>query len=61
MDDLLLAASSRQLMNSIKAKLSVAFKMHNLREAKYILVHCILSLGIKINCDWKLQTVSLSQ
>ncbi|KIK72657.1 hypothetical protein PAXRUDRAFT_21735 [Paxillus rubicundulus Ve08.2h10] len=53
-DNLLLAASSRQFMNSMKANLSVAFKMHDLGEAKYI-------LGIKINRDHKLRTISLSQ
>ncbi|KIK72155.1 hypothetical protein PAXRUDRAFT_22330 [Paxillus rubicundulus Ve08.2h10] len=41
-------------MNSIKAKLLAAFKMRDLGEAKYI-------LGIEINQDRKLQTISLSQ
>ncbi|KIJ06565.1 hypothetical protein PAXINDRAFT_35872, partial [Paxillus involutus ATCC 200175] len=51
---LLLAASSRKFMDSVKAKLSVAFKMRDLGEAKYI-------LGIEINRDRKLRTISLSQ
>ncbi|KIK96936.1 hypothetical protein PAXRUDRAFT_137362 [Paxillus rubicundulus Ve08.2h10] len=54
-DDLLLTASSSQFMNSIKAKLSAAFKMCNLREAKYIL------RLLKTNWDHKLRTISLSQ
>jgi len=41
-------------MNSIKAKLSTAFKMRDLGEAKYI-------LGIEIKRNHKLRTISLSQ
>ena len=41
-------------MNSVKAKLSAAFKMRDLREAKYI-------LRIEIKWNRKLQTISLSQ
>ena len=41
-------------MDSIKAKLSSSFKMQDLGEAKYI-------LGIEINCNHTLQTISLSQ
>ena len=36
-DDLLLAASFRSYMNSIKEILSSSFKMHDLEEAKYLL------------------------
>jgi len=53
-DDLLLAATTRKFMNSMKAKLSAAFKMRDLGEAKYI-------LGIEIKRNHKLQTISLSQ
>ena len=47
MDNLLLAASSRSYMNSIKEMLSSSFKMHDLGEAKYL-------LGVEIQRDRKL-------
>ena len=53
-NDLLLAATTRKFMDSIKAKLSASFKMWDLGEAKYI-------VGIKIKRNHKLQTISLSQ
>ena len=46
-NDLLLAASTRKFMDSVKAQLSTAFKMQNLEEAKLI-------LGIEIKRDHKL-------
>ena len=46
-DDLLLAATTRKFMDSIKAKLSASFKMRDLGEAKYI-------LGIEIKRNRKL-------
>ncbi|KIK72153.1 hypothetical protein PAXRUDRAFT_128205, partial [Paxillus rubicundulus Ve08.2h10] len=51
---LILAASSRQFMNSIKAKFSVAFKMCQNKPSTYV-------LRIEINRDCKLCTISLSQ
>ncbi|KIJ15153.1 hypothetical protein PAXINDRAFT_38949, partial [Paxillus involutus ATCC 200175] len=48
------AATTRKLVDSIKAKLSASFKMHDLGEAKYI-------LGIEIKRNRKLHTISLSQ
>ena len=53
-DDLLLEASSRSYMNSIKEMLSSTFTMHDLGEAKFL-------LGIEIQRDWRLRTISLSQ
>ena len=53
-DNLLLAATTQNFMDSIKAKLSASFKMWDLGEAKYI-------LGIEIKRNRKLRTISLSQ
>ena len=53
-NDLLLAATTRKFMDSIKTKLSASFKMWNLGKAKYI-------LGIEIKRNRKLQTILLSQ
>ena len=52
-DDLLLAASSRSYINSVKDMLSSSFKMHDLGEAKYL-------LRVEIWRDRKLHTISLS-
>lgn len=53
-DDFLLASNSRPYMDSIKAKLSSAFKMKDLGPASYI-------LGIAISRDRLKRTISLSQ
>jgi transposase InsO family protein len=53
-DDLLLAASSRQLMDKIKSTLSKRFHMHDLGEVKFI-------LGIQVKRDRNRRTISLSQ
>ena len=53
-DDLLLAATSRPFMDSIKKKLSASFKMRDLGPAKYL-------LGIEIIRHPGKRTISLSQ
>ena len=53
-NDLLLATTTQEFMNTIKAQLSASFKMQDLGEAKYI-------LGIEIKRNQELQTISLSQ
>ncbi len=53
-DDLLLAASSRPFMNTIKERLSGIFKMKDLGEATFL-------LGIKVKRDCPNRTISLSQ
>ena len=45
-DDLLLAATTRKFMDSIKAKLSASFKMQDLGEAKYILGIEIVTISL---------------
>ena len=53
-DDLLLAATNRTFMNSIKSDLSSTFKMRDLGAAKYI-------LGIEVKRNRKARTISLCQ
>jgi hypothetical protein len=53
-DDLLLAASSRALMNSIKLKLTSQFKMRDLGPASFM-------LGLEILRDRPRRTITLSQ
>jgi hypothetical protein len=53
-DDLLLAASSRALMNTIKSMLSSRFKMRDLGPAKFM-------LGIEVERDRRARTITLSQ
>jgi hypothetical protein len=53
-DDLLLAASSRALMDAVKAKLTSRFKMRDLGKASFI-------LGIEVKRNHPCRSISLSQ
>jgi hypothetical protein len=53
-DDLLLAATSRKLMDKVKSKLKSRFRMHDLGPASFI-------LGLEIKRDRKNRKITLSQ